>query len=84
MTIFRWWLVSAGELGGLDLFLFTRTFLLRKVRAGWIASQGGGGSMLCPGANHTSADFAEAPLAEAHHVFKLKVGMGGACSRMCI
>lgn len=38
----------------------------------------------CANANHTSADFADAPLAEAHHVFKLKVGMGGACPRMCV
>ena len=38
----------------------------------------------CACANHTSADFADAPLAEAHHMFKLKAGMGGVCPRMCV
>lgn len=37
-----------GQLGCLDLFILTGTFLLQDVSPGWAASQGDG-SMLSPG-----------------------------------
>lgn len=69
-----------GQLGCLDLFLFTWSSLLREVNPGWVASQSGG-SMLSPGVcgDQASACSADVPLAKPSHEFKPKVDVGGDC-----